>query len=116
MSVAALALVAVYTGGLKLSAKSEKLMQATQISQTTLETIRDLGYEKIPSSLTTFDGRRGVPVNSEGFPPTPYPNQDDFQVLVRAHEKEPNLKSVTVTVFYDGESSVTLQTYFTPFE
>lgn len=116
VSMAVLAILAVYTSGLKLSAKGEKMVKATEIAQSTLETIRELGYDKIPEPQTTFSGKKGDPQTDEGFPPAPYPGESDYPIQVTAGIKETDLKSVTVRVFYNERNSVVLQTFFSPFQ
>lgn len=116
VSISVLGIVAVYTGGLKLSVKGEKILHATELSQTMMEVIKEQGFDKIPSAKTTFDGRKNDSPTGEGFPPAPYPQSNDYGIEVTAFEKEPFLRSVTVRVYYDSENSVVLQTYFTPFD
>jgi len=116
VTIAVLGIMAVYTGGLKLSAKGERALFATELSQTMMEVIKEQGFDKIPTARTTFDGRANQAPNADGFPPAPYPKVDDYVVQVTAYQKEDFLKSVTVRVFYDNQNSVVLQTYFTPFD
>lgn len=116
VSLAAVAIMAVYTGGLKLSARGERLVVATEQAQAFLESLKEFEYQKLPSAVSSFDGRRGEAADAEGFPPEPYPGTPDFPIVVKCFEKEPDLKSVTVRVFYDEEHCVVLQTYITPFQ
>lgn len=116
VSVAVLTIVGVYIGGLKLSAKSERVLLATEVAQSTLERIRELGYDKIPPEDSVFSGRKSDPPTVDGFPPSPYPGEQDYSIEVTSSIKETDLKSVAVRVYYDQRNSVVLQTYFTPFQ
>ena len=115
VTVAVLAVVSVYIGGMRLSAKGERLFIASETGKAVLERIREAGFSEIPDGTRTFDGRSNDPQLGD-FPPPPYPAQGDYPILVETHLQEANLKSVTVRVFYDKDNSVVLQTYFTPFE
>ena len=113
---AVLALVSVYLGGIKLSRKSEKILLATETAKAMLEVVREKGFDAIPAETKIFRGQENDPRTEQGFPPDPYPAEGDFFITVETRERESNLRSVTVKVIYDGKSSVSLQTYVTPFD
>lgn len=114
VSIALLAIMGVLiksTGALRAD---RKVAQASNIARQVLEAVRAGGIE-IPAGTVTFDGRTGqAPVND--FPPAPYPQttneEGDFFVVVEVKPRPPSLKSVTVSVYWDVETRVTLQSYF----
>ncbi len=110
---AVLAIMAVYTMGLRQSVKAEKMLKATEMSREIMERTRELDFSKIPDTNTSFDGRLNQSAVN-GFPPTPYPTRDDFKAVVTVDQIAPQLKSVCVKVFYDKGQSVDFQTYFKP--
>lgn len=114
ISFALLTMLGVCIQGVQLMGRGERITVATEVGRRFLETVRAGGYGSIPAGNVTFDGRVPTPVTSTQFPPLPYPSEDNCRVLVHCEQLDAELKSVAVSVYYDGDSHITLQTYFRP--
>ena len=108
-SVALLAMIGVFTGGLRLLSQSEAVTRATELGRAELEAIKDLGWAALPATDASFDGRVPDP-QVAGWPPAPY-TTTSTPMMVQVEEIEPGLKSVTVRVYYSANTPVTLETY-----
>lgn len=106
-SVALLTMIGVFTGGLRLLHQSQAVTVATETGRSELETIKDLGWAGLPSADAEWDSRAGDPAVA-GFPPPPYPSTP---MLVTVEEIQSGMKSVTVRVYYEGNTAVTMETY-----
>ena len=113
VATAVLAIMSVYTMGLRQSVKAEKMLKATEMSREIMERTRELDFSKIPDTNTTFDGHLSQSAVN-GFPPSPYPKRTDLVAVIVVDQVAPQLKSVCVRVFYDKGQSVDFQTYFKP--
>lgn len=113
VTTAVLAVMAIYTVGLRQSVRAEKTLKATEMAREILEMSRDLAFDDIPADDLVFDGRIPTPAVDK-FPPAPYPARGDFQAEVFVDQLGPDLKSVCVKVYYEAEHSVNFQTYFRP--
>ena len=114
VAVAVLAILGVYSIGLKQSTDAEKILKATEMAKELLESTRELDFTQVPDTNVQFDGRSGAPPHSPVFPPAPYPERNGQGVLVIVDQVGPTLKSVCVKVYYREGRSVDLQTYFRP--
>lgn len=114
VAVALLAILSVYSLGLRQSSYAERILKATESAKELLESTGELSFDQIPDTNVQFDGRVNSPVHSPLFPPEPYPERDGQPVLVIVDQLGPSLKSVCVKVFYEKGRSVDLQTYFRP--
>lgn len=116
LAIVLVSLVSLFGRGLQLQRKSTILVQATQAGQRELEAVRDLPFDQLPASASTFDGRTPDPPLAT-FPPPPYPAQAEpgrsFPLLVRVEPYETTMRRVTVEVFYDG-GTVLLETLIHP--
>ncbi|MBI3924632.1 MAG: hypothetical protein HY319_03755 [Armatimonadetes bacterium] len=114
VAIAILALVAVFISGTKLVAQSQEVATGTQVARAELERIRDSGYDRVPDTDLTFDGR--IPdATVSGFPPLPYPSSPEgYQVVVTVSQRGYYLKSVTVEAHWGSDQRVVLQTYLHP--
>lgn len=114
-AVAVITMVGVFLSGLKLMAQGRDHSAATGLARETLETVKDLGYGRVPTG--TFDGRRSDP-QAAGFPPSDlYPkvviNGQEMQLKLKVVRRG-TLKSVTAEVFWGPTGRVVLQTYLSP--
>lgn len=115
IAFALLTMLGVYISGVRLMSRGEEITVATEVGRRLLETVRSAGYAYIPDAPTVYDGRVPDPRDPGlGFPPGPYPVDGRYELEVKSEKIEDNLKSVTVRVYYDGDSHVVLQTYFRP--
>lgn len=124
LAVAALALIAAFVSGMKLSAHSRDITIASEVAKQVLERTRDelrmFGFDYIPAGTYSFDGRAGdFPIGIPPFPPGPYPttriSDQDYFVVVTGEEPAPGrLKNVRVDVYWHGDSHVTMETKFSP--
>jgi len=113
VAFALVTMIGVYISSIRLMTRGEEMTKASEIAQTSLEQAKLLGYGNVPEVETTFDGRVPNP-QVAGFPPPPYPALDNYDIVFKTDKLEDGLKSVTVKVFYDKRSHVTLQTYLRP--
>jgi type II secretory pathway pseudopilin PulG len=113
VATAVLAIISVYTMGLRQSVKAEKVLLATEMAREILESVRELSFDQIPDADVVFDSRNNDPAVND-FPPAPYPSRDALQAEVLVDQVAPQLKSVCVKVYYDVGQSVSFQTYFKP--
>ena len=116
---ALLTILGVYLSNLKLADQSKDTSAATLVAREFLETLRQTGWESIPSGNRVYDG--SVPDAQDGptgFPPSPYPRvavaNQEFVVTVRLTEIAPLLRSVQVEVGYGETGRVSLETLFRP--
>ena len=123
--VGILGIVAVFVGGLKLSARANQLAGATQVGRELLERVRqrqrDLGFSTLPTGTYQYNGwandpTTGAPPNA--YPPSPYPranlNQVDYTVVVYGQQPSAFLKTVKVEVYWNQDHFVTLETRYHP--
>ncbi len=110
-----LTMVAVAINGARLGQRGEQITRATEMGRSLLERLQDDGFVYLPDGDNVHDGRVPDPTDSvTGFPPSPYPSQENMSLVVATRQLEPQLKSVTATIYYQDESHLTLQTYFRP--
>ncbi len=116
IAFALMTMIGLYVSGIRLMNRGEEITVATEIGRQVLESLkRDGGYHYIPDTNEIYDGRVPDPRNPAlDFPPAPYPVNDQYRLWVASELVDPNLKSVTVRVYYDNESHVVLQTYYRP--
>lgn len=109
-----LTMIGVYISGVHLMARGEEITASTDIGRQFLDTVKTGGFATLPPGAVVFDGRANDPQTADGFPPAPYPGVGPRMLVVRCEELDSRLKSVTVSVYYDAESKVDLQTYLRP--
>lgn len=125
LAVAALSLLSVFIGGLKLMQRSNEMATANDVAKSTLEAIkkdvRINGMSVIPTGVYTFDSRLGDPADSSGlapFPPAPYPETlvDDqlYQVVVEGQDEGTRLKRVRVQIYWNDNPPLKLETLLHP--
>ena len=113
VATAVLAIMSVYTLGLRQSSNAEQVLKATEYGREILERCKELEFAQIPDTDVTFDGRVPTPA-SGGFPPDPYPERSDLEAMVIVDQIAPQLKSVYVRVYYEKGRSIDFQTYLKP--
>jgi type II secretory pathway pseudopilin PulG len=117
VSVALLAIMGVLIQSTGALNSDRKISTASQLARQVMEAVRAGGHLTIPEGTVTFDGRADHPKVND-FPPDPYPgvkvDEGEFHISVTAERKPPNLKSVTVEVYWDVDKKVALQSYFLP--
>lgn len=99
----------VILSGMRLNLQGDKMSQGTQIARSVMENAKKKGYANIATGL--FDGRLATPTAPDvatGFPPSPYPKQGDYQVVVQVSDISPSSRSVKVDVYWSAVSKVTL--------
>lgn len=113
ITIALLAMIGVFFSGLRLMTQGEALTQATESGRALLETVKVYGYDTIPATSATFDGRNNDPPLAN-FPPTPYPRgANDYPMRVRVEMVRAGLKNVWVEVFYDPRKPpAVVETFF----
>lgn len=109
-----LTMIGVYISGLNLMARGEDIIAATNVGRNFLDTVKATGFASLPAGTAVFDGRVPDPAGPGGFPPAPYPVSGKNKLVIRCEEIDARLKSVTVSVYYDDQSKVDLQTYLRP--
>lgn len=130
LAVAALALLTVFIGGLKMMQRSNEMAAANDVARTVLEAIkRDYALHSdllFPSGEYKFDGRLPDPPLDDDlidppppFPPQPYPsskiNGIDYAVVVSGKPEAPRLSRVRVEVYWGNESQpIILETLIHP--
>jgi Tfp pilus assembly protein PilW len=125
LSVAALSILSVFVGGLKLMQRSNEMAAANDVAKSTLEAIkRDFqkdGFAALPTADYTFDGRVPDAVDSTGpntFPPAPYPalkiGQTNYEVVVQGNPEGTRLRRVRVLVYWNDNQPVELETLLHP--
>ena len=129
LAVAALALLTVFIGGLKMMQRSNEMAAANDVARSVLEAIkRDYAlYDDplFPVGAYKFDGR--VPddkfdddplVDPPPFPPDPYPavkvNGTEYKVVVSGNEEASRLKRVKVEVYWNDNRPISLETLIHP--
>lgn len=99
----------VILSGMRLNLQGDKMSQGTQIARTVMENAKKKGYANIATGL--YDGRLATPTPpdaSTGFPPSPYPKQGDYQIVVQVIDYSPTVRSVKVDVYWSAASKVSL--------
>lgn len=124
LAVAILALIAMFTSGVKLSAQARNITVATELGKQVIERARAKvklsGFSYLPAGTYTFDGRAGDPIaGTPVFPPAPYPStlvehQEYFVVVSGAEPSADQLKNLRVDVYWTDTSHISLETKFTP--
>lgn len=115
LAIAALSMIAVFMGGLNLMAKSEQRTQASNLGTEVLESIADQGgFHSLPETDIVFNGRNNDP-EVDGFPPPPYPGNDDYSVTVESRVLTDRTRAVQVTVGWT-EGQIKLEKVFNAVE
>jgi hypothetical protein len=124
LSLAILALMAVFTSGVRAASQARNITVATELGKTALEKIRSnittVGFASIPGGTYTFDGRLGQSqTGAPPYPPSPYPSaviaHQEYTLVVSGEETVVGeIKGVRVDVYWNDTSHVTLETKFTP--
>ena len=125
LAVAALSLLTVFIGGLKLMQRSNETAAANDVAKSVLEAVkRDTdfhGLAVVPAGAASFDGRVPDPKDITGpapFPPDPYPattvNDTDYTVLVESSDDGSRVKRVKVSVFWNDNPPLILETLIHP--
>lgn len=113
LAVAALALLAAFTAGMKMMAESRELTMATEVGREFLEAVESNGYQM--TTLGVFHGATRSPKDlTTGFPPAPYPsgrrNQTEYRLRVDCQQYAPNARSVEVQVSWGRDHHISLAT------
>lgn len=114
VAFALLTMVGVCIRGTHLMTRGERITIATDVGREVLESLKQQGYAALPAADSLFDGRVPDPADASGFPGPPYPSSRSCNLVIRTEKLDTELKSVTVTVYYDGTSHVEFQTYLRP--
>lgn len=125
LATATLALLTVITGGLKLMQRSNEMAAANDIAKSVLERVkRDTRLhtiDVIPPGDYTFDGRNPDERDTSGaapFPPEPYPGvkvgERFYTVVVEGREEGTRVRRVKVSVYWDDDSPLVLETLLHP--
>ena len=98
LTVVVVIVMGVFIGGLRLMSLSEQRTQATQMAQAMLESIADQGgFQALPDVDSAFDGK--VPDAAvDGFPPAPYPGNENLVIAVRTRVLTDTTRAALVTV------------------
>jgi prepilin-type N-terminal cleavage/methylation domain-containing protein len=106
VGVAILGLLGVYVSGLKAVAQQRDRTTAVDLARRTLEGIKAVPWSELPADDADFEGgpRAGA------FPPSPYPGEGQFRVLVKVVADDPHLRTVTVRVRWGPSHEVKLAT------
>lgn len=125
LAVAALSLLTVFIGGLRLMQRSNEMAAANDVAKSVLEAVkRDVGahgMSAVPSGALTYDGR--IPdsedlTTPEPFPPDPYPaitvNDTDYRIVVSSANEGTRVKRVKVMVYWDDNTPLILETLIHP--
>lgn len=110
IAVAILSMATLFISGLRLKAKTTQLTMASELAREMMERTKSLGFSALPTAATTFDGFARTPVNSDGFPPLPYPSRKvggrDYTLVVHCAPDSTRTELVDVVVeVHWGESS-----------
>jgi len=125
LAVAALSLLTVFIGGLRLMQRSNETAAATDVAKATLEAIkRDFrlhGLAAIGSGTYTFDGRIPDEADTSGpsvFPPAPYPSRtiggQEYILVVEGREEGTRLRRIKVSVYWNENQPLVLETIIHP--
>lgn len=113
LAVAMLALIGVFTSGLRLLAQSRDSQTATQLARQVLEQVRVSG--NVPHNALTFDGSTPTPAVA-GFPPAPYPTATvanlPFTLFVTTQPIRPDFVAVRVEVRWQQKHRVMTESCF----
>lgn len=110
-ALAALSLMVVLIGGLRLLERSQEVSEATAVGRELMERIKAQDYAYRPVNVT-FDGRVPNPPVS-GFPPAPYPSVRQkfvYTTRVQVQTLDAYSNRVSVEVFWENGRSLTLET------
>lgn len=115
LAVAMLALIGVFTSGLRLLAQSRDAQTATQLARQLLEQVRVSG--NVPHAALTFDG--SIPTAQvAGFPPAPYPAATvanlPFTLVVTTQPIRPDFVAVRVVVRWHQHQVMTESCFYAP--
>lgn len=113
-----LALIGLFTQGLRAVRQAGDLTQATHVGREVLEAIRQgqrlHGFAFIPAGSYQFAG--GPPAGA--FPPPPYPERTvqgrHYQIRVSGQQLSATLKSVVVEVAWSESQKIRLETCYHP--
>lgn len=115
LAIAMLALIGVFTTGLKLLAQSRDSQTATQLARELMEQTRASG--NVCRTAQVFDGSVPTPPIN-GFPPPPYPAANvgglPFTFVVRTTPVRPDLIGVQVEVRWARHSIRTESSFYAP--
>lgn len=125
LAVAALSLLTVFIGGLKLMQRSNEMAAANDVAKSVLEAVKrdtDIhGLTAVPPGITKFDGRLPDAKDIAGpvpFPPDPYPattvNETDYTIMVESSDDGSRVKRVKVSVFWNNNPPLSLETLIHP--
>jgi hypothetical protein len=113
LSIAILALISAFIGGMRMMQQSTQLTMATDVGSTFLENVKAFGYDG--TEVGTYDGR--IPVARDlttGFPPDPYPqglrNGESFALMVECTQHTPTTRFVKVTIHWSSDRQTELST------
>lgn len=130
LALATLSLLTVIVGGMKLMQRSNEMAAANDVAKSTLEAIkrnyRLNNNAALPAGVYLFDGR----LNQESlkaideddleadFPPQPYPfavvGGRQYYLVVEGNDEGSRLKRVKVSVYWDDDTPLVLETYLHP--
>lgn len=129
LAVAALALLTVFIGGLKMMQRSNEMAAANDVARSVIEAIkRDYAlYDDplFPPGAYSFDGRNPDDrfdedplVDPPPYPPDPYPavkvNGTEYKIVVSGHDEASRLKRVKVEVYWNDNRPISLETLIHP--
>jgi len=113
VAVAMLALIGVFTSGLRLLAQSRDSQTATQLARQVLEQVRVSG--NVPHNALTFDGSVPTP-RVAGFPPPPYPTATvanlPFTLFVTTQPIRSDFVAVRVEVRWQQQHRIMTESCF----
>jgi type II secretory pathway pseudopilin PulG len=127
LALATLSLLTVIVGGMKLMQRSNEMAAANDVAKSTLEAVkRDFRLHKmdsLPPAVYKFDGRvpddavdMGPTLNT--FPPAPYPDITvggrQYFVVVEGLNEGTRVRRVKVSVYWDDDTPVVLETLLHP--
>ena len=125
LALATLSLLTVIVGGMKLMQRSNEMAAANDVAKSVLEAVkRDFrveGMDALPPAAYTFDGRIPDDADDTGpntFPPSPYPSiivgGRQYSVVVEGQNEGPRVRRVKVSVYWDDDTPVVLETLLHP--
>lgn len=125
LAMAALSILSVFIGGMKLMQRSNDMAAASNVAKSTLEAIkrdfRSAEFAALPAGPYTFDGRIPDPVDTTTpapFPPGPYPEVEidgiNYQVVVEGIDEGTRLRRVKVSVYWTAQQPLVLETILHP--
>jgi hypothetical protein len=114
-AITVLSLVTLMIGGLRLLEKSQETAEATGVGRELMEAIKARKYARLPANAS-FDGRVPDAAQADGFPPAPYPAVQRthlYRTRVQVQPLSPQLRLITVQVFWKTQSTLQLTTILT---